>query len=198
MKHVVDRTSTAARDRFAQSALVASLWPQPIRDASLPYFAVQDAINVYMFGDRPGMAALHQALTRSPVTTPAVAARQQLGCAAPRDRGVTRGAGTSVGAVPAGSSLDRRAQPRRGGPGPSAARRHAPHNETMPSAFGSMPCAWPVHSRTHSAWSASARRRGVGRPPHVPMPFTRRSGTGCETPSASSRAERDPHPGLPG
>lgn len=72
MKHVVDRTSTAARDRFAQSALVASLWPQPIRDASLPYFAVQDAINVYMFGDRPGMAALHQALTRSPVTTPAL------------------------------------------------------------------------------------------------------------------------------
>jgi spermidine synthase len=44
--------SDAARERFRDSALVARLWPQRLREASLAYFEWQRVLNVYLWGSR--------------------------------------------------------------------------------------------------------------------------------------------------
>jgi hypothetical protein len=61
--------TSAARVRFQSSPLIARLWPEAIRTASLPYFEVQDAINSHMYGNllqRPNaMHEVHRLLTGS-------------------------------------------------------------------------------------------------------------------------------------
>ncbi|HUJ78880.1 MAG TPA: hypothetical protein VLY45_01040, partial [Nitrospiria bacterium] len=64
----------AARERFLRSPLIARLWPERLRDASLPYFDDQGVINSNLYGDRlrpkPGMEEAHRLLLHSPLSTP--------------------------------------------------------------------------------------------------------------------------------
>ena len=63
-----------ARARFETSPLIARLWPERLRKASLPYFDVQDTINAHMYGellDRPNaMEDVHALLTQSSLEEP--------------------------------------------------------------------------------------------------------------------------------
>ncbi len=63
----------AARERFARSALVARLWPGALREATLPYFAHQRAIDHATFAAASldeDIAALHRAITESDLRSP--------------------------------------------------------------------------------------------------------------------------------
>jgi hypothetical protein len=65
----------AARERFRDSALVARLWPQRLREASLPYFEWQRVLNVYLWGSRhpreSSIGDVHRILTESDLRAPA-------------------------------------------------------------------------------------------------------------------------------
>jgi spermidine synthase len=41
--------TTAARERFRRSALIKRLWPEHIRSASLPYFDIQNSLNMHFY-----------------------------------------------------------------------------------------------------------------------------------------------------
>jgi spermidine synthase len=64
----------AARDRFRQSPLIQRLWPERLRDASLPYFEFQNIINAHWYGakpkEQPDIENVHNLLTRSSLSTP--------------------------------------------------------------------------------------------------------------------------------
>jgi hypothetical protein len=64
----------AAGARFENSPLIARLWPDRVRAASLPYFDVQDTINGHMFGERyagrPAIEDVHRVLTASALRAP--------------------------------------------------------------------------------------------------------------------------------
>jgi spermidine synthase len=63
-----------ARARFESSALIARLWPDRLRTASLPYFEFQSTINGHMYGERyahgPAIADVHRILTASDLRVP--------------------------------------------------------------------------------------------------------------------------------
>jgi len=64
----------AARRRFQDSPLIARLWPERWRTASLPYFEFQDVINAHMYGDlvksAPAIEDVHRVVTQSSLSTP--------------------------------------------------------------------------------------------------------------------------------
>ena len=63
----------AARERFARSEWVARRWPERLRSASLPYFAVQRAIDHATFAHMAldqDIEALHEVLTRTELRSP--------------------------------------------------------------------------------------------------------------------------------
>ena len=64
----------AARTRFQQSPLIEHLWPERLREASLPYFELQNIINAYLYGAKShplhGMEGVHRLLTGSSLSTP--------------------------------------------------------------------------------------------------------------------------------
>ncbi len=68
--------TAAARTRFQNSPLVAHLWPERLRGASLPYFEFQDTINAHMYGNllQPqapnAIQEVHGLLTRSTLSEP--------------------------------------------------------------------------------------------------------------------------------
>ena len=60
----------AAQERFERSPLIARLWPEALRQASLPYFGVQNVINAFSYGAPPiGMPEAHLLLTGSRLRT---------------------------------------------------------------------------------------------------------------------------------
>ena len=64
------RDVNAARERFERSPLVARLWPATLRQASLPYFGVQNVINAVGYGAPPvGTPEVHLLLTGSRLRT---------------------------------------------------------------------------------------------------------------------------------
>ncbi|HUK55351.1 MAG TPA: spermidine synthase [Nitrospiria bacterium] len=64
----------AAKERFRRSPLIKRLWPEPLLNASLPYFEFQDIINAHWYGtmqkQHPGILDAHHLLTRSHLITP--------------------------------------------------------------------------------------------------------------------------------
>lgn len=62
--------TTAARQRFARSAVIARWWPARMRVASEPYFEPQRLINAYAHGGTMSMGDVHQLLTTTPLATP--------------------------------------------------------------------------------------------------------------------------------
>ena len=64
------RDAGAARERFERSPLIARLWPETVRRASLPYFGVQNVINAFSYGAPPvGMPEVHLLLNGSGLRT---------------------------------------------------------------------------------------------------------------------------------
>jgi len=63
-----------AEERFVRSAFIKRLWPESLRNATLPYFAIQDALNVYMNNRAASVDLyipyLHRLLTKTPLKTP--------------------------------------------------------------------------------------------------------------------------------
>lgn len=60
------RDVSAARQRFESSPLIARLWPERLRTASLPYFGVQNIINAFGYGaPTVSMDDIHLLLTGS-------------------------------------------------------------------------------------------------------------------------------------
>jgi spermidine synthase len=64
----------AARERFRQSPLINRLWPERLRDESLPYFEFQNIINAQWYGGKPkqqpDIEDVHMLLTQSSLSTP--------------------------------------------------------------------------------------------------------------------------------
>jgi spermidine synthase len=64
----------AARERFRHSPLIQRLWPERLRDESLPYFEFQNIINAHWYGakpkDQPDIENVHNLLTRSSLSAP--------------------------------------------------------------------------------------------------------------------------------
>ncbi|HEY5658383.1 MAG TPA: hypothetical protein VIY27_11405, partial [Myxococcota bacterium] len=69
------RDTEEARERFRESPLVARLWPERLREASLPYFEWQRVLNIYLWGLRDpresSIGDVHRILTRSDLRAPA-------------------------------------------------------------------------------------------------------------------------------
>jgi hypothetical protein len=64
------RDVLAARDRFERSPLVARLWPETMRAASVPYFDIQAVVNAIGYGSPPvGLPELYTLLTQSRLRT---------------------------------------------------------------------------------------------------------------------------------
>jgi hypothetical protein len=89
-----------ARERFARSAYVRSLWPPALRERTLPYFAEQGIFNrsrMAALQSRTSFRLLHEALTRtSSFTLPLVVAGSEPQEQAIVDRAVARGASGSL------------------------------------------------------------------------------------------------------
>ncbi len=66
--------ATAAAERFASSPFIARLWPETIRDATLPYFAHQETINTALLAPRLSLdhqiGQLHAILTTTDLRAP--------------------------------------------------------------------------------------------------------------------------------
>jgi spermidine synthase len=66
--------AAAAQERFRQSPLIQRLWPERLRDESLPYFEFQDIINAHWYGakpkQQPDIENVHNLLTHSSLSTP--------------------------------------------------------------------------------------------------------------------------------
>jgi spermidine synthase len=64
----------AARERFRNSALIKSLWPERLVTASLPYFEFQDMINANLYHNPSklsrGMEDIHRLLTQTSLSSP--------------------------------------------------------------------------------------------------------------------------------
>lgn len=59
----------AARERFRQSALIGRLWPDAMREATLPYFDIQSRINAHGHEQSNQLSTIHAVLTQTPLTT---------------------------------------------------------------------------------------------------------------------------------
>jgi hypothetical protein len=64
----------AARERFRESPLIKRIWPERLRNESLPYFDFQGIINAHWYGTMsrpsPDIEGAHSLLTRSSLSTP--------------------------------------------------------------------------------------------------------------------------------
>ena len=60
----------AAQARFERSPLIARLWPESVRRASLPFFGVQEVVNAFSYGAPPvGVPEVHRLLTGTGLRT---------------------------------------------------------------------------------------------------------------------------------
>lgn len=60
----------AAQARFQDSPLIARLWPETVRRATLPFFGVQEVVNAFGYGAPPvGMPEVHRLLTGTGLRT---------------------------------------------------------------------------------------------------------------------------------
>ena len=64
----------AAQTRFQQSPLIKDLWPERLRETSLPYFKQQNILNAYLYGATSyplhGLEGVYRLLTHSSLSTP--------------------------------------------------------------------------------------------------------------------------------